>query len=420
MTIPMRQVCGRASTRAVLDFAWQRGPIRADDVMAGRGLTRATSLQALDALLTTGLVEEIEPEPAPRMGRPARHFRFRGDAGYLVGVDAGGHRVNVAVADLTGTLLAVHEPATAGGRDPAPLDPQWRRERTLELIDDGLAAVGAGREDVAAVAVGVPAPVDAEGRSPSDELGFWQGMNAGFQEFLEQWFPVVRVDNDASLAALAEGRVGAAQGSTDHATLLAGWRFGTGIVVDGPRLRGRAGAVGEMGGLRHVEGVRGAEGLSQVAVTWMNDRHTPDDLPPGHPWRAFWAGGERAELLLEHARPGDPVTGELIDVLGDRLARTCAVLASFFVPERIVVCGATAHLLGPVIERTQALLPGLLEMPSPTVLASDLGARVVCVGATVAAQEAARSTVLDWAVDRTEAGHPLRQNHSGPVACEGE
>src|SRR5262249_29828626 len=57
----------------------------------------------------------VEETSAPRMpsssraaGRPARHFRFRGESGYVAGLDIGAHKAMAVVTDLRGNPLATH------------------------------------------------------------------------------------------------------------------------------------------------------------------------------------------------------------------------------------------------------------------------------------------------------------------------
>src|SRR4051812_27182547 len=68
------------------------------------GLSRPTVASQLEELAEQGWVEE---QPATSSGgRPARRFRFRAQAGYIVGVDIGAHTVRAGVADLFGEMLA--------------------------------------------------------------------------------------------------------------------------------------------------------------------------------------------------------------------------------------------------------------------------------------------------------------------------
>ena len=74
------------------------------------------------------------------------------------------------------------------------------------------------------------------------------------------WPPLVRVENDAYLAAVAEGAIGRRRGCDDFVVLLAGERLGAGVVVDGRILRGAHGGVAEMVAFDRVSGVGGRLG----------------------------------------------------------------------------------------------------------------------------------------------------------------
>ncbi|MCZ9338659.1 MarR family transcriptional regulator, partial [Streptomyces sp. TRM76130] len=73
------------------------------------GLSRPTVEGVVDGLVEAGLVVETAAEKgtARRQGRPARRFRFRAEAGHLLGMEIGPHRVSGLLADLDGTVLGV-------------------------------------------------------------------------------------------------------------------------------------------------------------------------------------------------------------------------------------------------------------------------------------------------------------------------
>ena len=89
-------------------------------------------------------------------------------------------------------------------------------------------------------------------------------MNPDLIEMLSRWAPIVHIENDASLAAVAEGAWGAAVGCRDYVSLLAGARLGAGVVVDGRLLRGAHGGAGEMVFLDDIPTVGGAGGWDSV------------------------------------------------------------------------------------------------------------------------------------------------------------
>ncbi|MBK7822267.1 MAG: ROK family protein [Tessaracoccus sp.] len=392
----------RASTADVLGFAWNTDVFRADHVMAALGLTRSTALSALDALIDIGLVTEL-PNSATernRMGRPARRFELNGDAGVVIGIDAGNRRFTAIAADLTGRVLAEEHLDIRGylNADDLPYpdaDPEERLAAALRVIDAVLAATRRTRTDVVGVGVGIPAPVDGDGESPPHESGFWQYMNAGLRRLLAEEFPAVRVENDAALAAIAESSLGEARGCDDFVAVLGGRRLGSGVFMEGRLVRGARGAVGELGGLTYITDVGGSWGLGYLAEKWVRDALEGGLIPADHPWAMLPTGeGLTAEVLLAHASLSDPVTRPLIEDLGLRLGRISRVVGYFYDPERIIVCGAVAPALGEVIEIAQRHVDRESELPPPEMVASQLGGDVVSLGAVSAAREAALEVVL--------------------------
>ncbi|MHA6512524.1 ROK family protein [Tessaracoccus sp. Z1128] len=397
--LPLR----RASTSAVLDFAWDAAAFRADDVIDALGMTRSTALSALDALIDVGLI--VEPAATgsmttQRLGRPARRFMLQDEAGLIVGIDAGAWTFTAVLADLKGGVLAREQLALSDPFDLDQRDPGERRAAAFAVIDAVLSAAGRDRGDVIAVGVGVPAPVDAGGESPSNPSGFWRFMNADLHGALAEVFPVVRVENDAALAALVEGALGAARGRRHFVAMLSGRRLGSGVFLDGRLVRGAHGGVGELEALAYVPGVGGTWGMGDLAEKWVRAALDSGRIPAGHPWSRLTDAGVTAETILADARLSDPVARPMLEELGVTLGRICSVVSRFYDPEVIVVCGAVAGALGEVIDLAAAHLADELELRPPAVVASGFGGDVVSLGAVSAAREAARGTVLQLFAER--------------------
>lgn len=385
-----------ASHAAVLSFAWSTGEFTATEVMDATGLTRSTAIDALDALVEQGLLQELPNARIAgdyRKGRPARRFALRDDAAVLIGVDAGHVHVTATVTDLRSRPLATRRVTLEVDQDPAAA----RSALIRAAIDDALLAAGRERADVLAMCVGVPAPVNADGRSPRHPTGFWERMNPDLVDSLA-WAPNLRIDNDASLAAVAEGTVGAAIGCRDYITLLAGERLGAGVVVDGVLLRGRHGGVGEMVAFDHVDGVGSAEGLAARAAGWAAEAREDGRIEAGSLLAAVPPEELDARNVLELAALGDPVAHEIAERIGAVLARIVSVLGSMFDPQRVVVSGGISAGVEEVVAAARRQLPTDLDLPAPELVVSGLGADVVVTGAIAAASAAARTRALDvWA-----------------------
>lgn len=391
----------RINTQSVLEFAWDHDVFTASEAMDATGLTRSTVISRCGELIELGWMREVErAADAPAKGRPARLYELRSDAGYAIGVDAGQHRVITTVSDLRGVEVGRKE-RPIGLRHDTAAD---RLAVTTGCIDDALTAAGVDPARVLAIAVGVPAPTDAEGGSPPGQDEFWARMNPGFAAHFRGMGWHTTIENDANLAALAERSLGAGRGARSFAVLLSGERFGAGIVVDGALVRGSHGGAGEMRLLDYVAGVGSSHGIGFLARSWGREAHESGALPSGSALGALPSGAVDAPAVFAAARDGDAGAIALVERLADRLARICAVIDGMLDVDRIVVAGGVAPVVGDLLRRTAGILDGMVHPPAPELVASSFGADAVLVGASALALERVRAGALDFALRAGERG----------------
>lgn len=390
---------GRASVGAVLDYAWTAAEFTATDVMASTAVTRSTAIEALATLVGAEILIELPNARAAgayRAGRPARRFSLSPDLGVVAGIDAGDTHLAVTIADPLDETLA--ERRTDIDPDETPAE---RRGIILEELQQALSDAGRTRDDLLAVCAGVAAPVNRDGDSPPHPDGFWERTNPRLADALREWAPVVEVKNDSALAAVAEGSQGAAVGCSDYVALLAGERFGGGVVVDGHLLHGAHGGVGEGVVFDHIIGVGGAFGLGPSLHHQLLAAVEAGEVDGGSVvGRLVDADRIDTRLVLELAAAGDADALLVARRLGDTLARVVGVLGSMYDPVRVIVCGAIAESIEPVLAAARAVLPGQLHLPAPELIASSLGAEVVSVGAVATARRAARERAVPLLAER--------------------
>ena len=390
---------GRASVGAVLDFAWAAGEFTATDVMTATSLTRSTAIDAVDTLVSARVLHELPNARAAgayRAGRPARRFALSPDLGVVAGLDAGDTHLAVTIADLTESTLAHRRIDLSPAQSPAE-----RRATILEHLELALTESGHSRDDLLAICAGVAAPVDRDGASPPHPDGFWERTNPDLASGLAGWAPVVDVENDALLAAVAEGSQGAAIGCRDYVALLAGERFGGGVVVDGQMLHGAHGGVGEGVVFDHIIGVGSAFGLSYAVEDEVRAAVASGEIAPESPvGRLASAARVDPRAVLTAAADGDADAALVCVRVGEKLARVVGVLGSMYDPVRVIVCGAMAESIEPVLTAARAVLPAQLHLPAPELLASSLGAEVVSIGAVTTARRAARARSVPLLAER--------------------
>ncbi len=280
--------------------------------------------------------------------------------GLLVGVDIGGSKIAVLVAD---DALAVRGRLTRSTEVGAP-------ERAAEVIaaavGEALDDAGATRDAVAGVGVGVPGRVDpASGVvSLAVNLG-WNELPLGPRLSGLLGLPVA-VENDvrAAAAGLYERRV---LGDVhDLAYLSIGTGISAGVVIDGRLHRGARGLAGEIGhslvdpaGPTCACGLRGC--LEALAAGPAVARRAAAGLAAGRPSSLRSRSGEppTAADVYAAASAGDPLAIEIATEVGGHVARAVHQLVMAYDVEVVVlgggVAGAGDAFLDPILRALDAL-----------------------------------------------------------------
>jgi glucokinase len=260
----------------------------------------------------------------------------------VIGLDAGGTKLLAGVVDEAGSVLH---------RNVHPWPPGASREDVLRLFRDALDEAGSAD----AIGVGLPATMDiANGIAvgcrhlPIEGFGFrdWLATETG----LPVW-----VDNDATLALLAEAQRGAARHATDAVLLTIGTGIGGGIMSGGRLVRGDRGAAGEPG---HM--TIDADGPP-----------CPGNCPNRGCLEAFVSGPALARMgwptaadAIAAARGGDEDARVALEQMGEKLGVGLASLMNLLDPEVIVIGGGFGSDAGPLllepaerVARSRALEP---------------------------------------------------------------
>jgi predicted NBD/HSP70 family sugar kinase len=389
---------------AVLDALRAGGPMTGSDLIDATGLARPTVHVVCNDLIRLGWIRETEsrrPAGDSRRGRPPRCYEFQSRAGFVLGIDAT-DRVTVRLADLRGDCMSeasqplAHVSVTADERLAA----------IRRLTDSTLLTAAVDPARVLAVTVGVPIPVDAQGRPVGREayLPGLPGRDLGPEVGGRFGWPVL-VENDANLAAWGERWRGVAAGVDDLVVMLADERLGSGLFSDGRPVRGHRGGAGELRLFELVERVASTYGiawllrsLGAAAVTGLGPSGPAG--PKGGRGRVLWklTDGDPAAVetatVLEAARAGDEVALEVVDEVAGRMAHAIAAVAGLLNPELVVISGAVAGAGDLFLHRIRdRLVPDLIDMP-PRLAMSSLGDQAVVVGAVRMALDHVEASLL--------------------------
>ena len=373
---------------------WGAESVTATALMAGTDLTRATVHDVCLELLDRGWIIEL---PNQRLhggytkGRPARRYALNYGAGVVVGVDAGQHRATAVVADLRGDTLA-----RSTVRMPVVLEAADERLAAIgEAVDTALTRADQPPDRVLLVGVGLPAPVQDDGHPVVTSNPYWNAMTpdiAGHLAGRHGWS--CRFDNDANLAALAEGWLGRGRGARSHVTLLSGERLGGGVIVDGALLQGSRHGIGEMAWLDFVGDVGSADGIAPTA------RMAALDALAAHPGsrsrlRDVAVADLTSEAVFSAAEAGDPLATFVMDRVGEWLARVAYLVAKVYDTELVILGGAVAAACTPLLGTVEQALSAAYQPPIPRVVCSELGDAGVALGAVRMSLDHLRDNALE-------------------------
>jgi glucokinase len=379
-TTPLRQATMSALNESlVLDFVREHEETSRAAIAAALGLSPASVSRIVGRLIRAGLVTE-STEAADGPGRPAARLHFDRRAGCVLAIDLGGTKCHGVLADLAGTIAV--EDVRPTNSTPTPF-------QTLRACIDAL--LERADAPVVAAAVGVPAIVDpATGHVLRGPNVVWHDLALGDELRAVLDVPLL-VDNDVKLAAMAQAWRGLGRGVPDFATLAIGTGVGAAIVANGELVRGRNNAAGELGYLildseqlaePHAEGLGGLERVITGPAIAARARA----LLQSHPGRShrLHADTVTSEQVLEAARTGDEIAGQVVDEVLTALLKALIALCVAADPTVIIIDGGVGRSLEPYLGR---LAQGLARHTpwTPTLVVSGLGASSTVLGAIATA-----------------------------------
>lgn len=260
------------------------------------------------------------------------------------GVDIGGTSVKLGLVDSEGPLL--HKSEFSSPRDPATMFDRIAQEiEQVKAQFDDCAFVGAG--------VGVPGPVfNQEEVRGCVNLG-WGDINVA-TELSSRTGLVVRVENDANLAALGELWHGAGKGRKSLAMLTVGTGIGCGIIANGQIISGANGAGGEAGHMpmsfhRDWPCSCGKTGCLEVTSSATGIVRAAREFPPFRDMETL-----TAKDVFDAAKDGNEQAMEVITTAAQALGIATAMIGCIVNPEIFIIGGgvsaAGSILMDPVVD----------------------------------------------------------------------
>lgn len=302
-----------------------------------------------------------------------------------VGVDLGGTKVLVGVVDADQQVLYEDREISAGQTG----------DELLNTLEREIRQALEARPEVAAVGLGIPCTIDRRAGVAITAVNLPIHNLPIRDQMRERLGKPVFIDNDANVAALAEHRFGAAQGTRDAVMLTIGTGIGGGLIIEGELYRGANGAASEPGHIvidfdgPRCQGNcpnRGCLETFASGTALAREGRQAAERQPDSALGRLLADGSRIDgkAVTDAAIAGDPVAVAVVEEAGRRLGAGLASLANVFEPEVIVLGGGVAKAVGELMAapaREELQGRALPPMNATPVRFAELGPEAGMVGA---------------------------------------
>ncbi|RZU41949.1 ROK family transcriptional regulator [Edaphobacter modestus] len=373
----------------------EHNPCSKADLVRLSGLSAPTVSSAVAYLESLDLVENLGDGESSG-GRPPEMLRFNANRGFVAGVDIGGTRLRMVLADLNGRVVTQWATQFTE-RQRAP-------KAVCALIHDGLKRMcqeaSTSLKKVLHITVGAPGVTNVTSGIVLSAPNLKDWNDVPLRTMVERETGIeATVDNDTNLAAVGEHWRGSASGVEDFLFIALGTGVGAGIFLRGRLHHGANWSAGEIG-YAAVSG-RPRQAL-EVHSTGQMERAI-GGLGIEAEWQRL-LGRERGANVSELAKlrateifdlavDGDRLAAQIVQYAAQILA-DCIVDMSLTLDPEVVILGGGVGSHPELCRSTEKLL-ARNEFAKPQVRSSSLGTQAQLHGAISLSLSASEARLLD-------------------------
>jgi predicted NBD/HSP70 family sugar kinase len=237
---PSSPVARQQSVRLVVERLLRDRSVSRAEIARSTGLSKQTISEVMRDLERDGWVHE-DGQIQGSVGRSAVTYALRPDAAFVLGIDLGGTKLHIALADLHGEIVAESiEPTSCDGGAAVVAQIERMKDALLEQ-----ASVPAQR--LRGGVMGSPGMVDPASGSIVIAPNIPGLDSLDVRAALRERLGIdIAIENDVNLAAIGEHWRGNSRRARSFAFIAVGTGIGMGIFSDGYLVRGARGAAGEI------------------------------------------------------------------------------------------------------------------------------------------------------------------------------
>lgn len=282
-----------------------------------------------------------------------------------IGIDLGGTGIKAGVVDEQGGILV---------KDSCPTLPERGYEAVIHdmamLAIDVVKQSGHAMDEIKAIGIGLPGVMDPRsGRVPFCTNLAWHDVPI-IEEMAKYVSVPVFVDNDATVAGLAESVAGVSAGCENSVFVTLGTGVGGGVVIGGKVYSGSHGVASEIGHMMTVVdgepctcGNRGCwERYASATALIREGRRLCAAKPETALLKAVNGDPQaiNAKHVIDLAKAGDPDCAALFDSYAHHLCAGLVNLINLYDPEVIVLGGGVSHAGQFLLDAVRAKLPDMV------------------------------------------------------------
>jgi predicted NBD/HSP70 family sugar kinase len=370
----------------------QHGVLSRSNIAEQIGYSNAKITGVVNDLIEQNILLEMD-EAKSSGGRRARYVGFNPDFGYIVTINIGVTKLELALIDF-GENIRIRRMLPINIKD----GPETILTEICSFILDRIQQLKIPLEKIFAFVATLPGAIDSETQTPFETplMPTWAGYQ--IENHLSQAFPyaVIQIENDANALAFGELRKGIAQEVKNFIYVKVGTTISAGIIINGKIYRGANGRAGDIGQM-YVEAINFEGEVAEIiplnliasgAAIAQQAREAVENN-----YDTLLTEYELAEITAREvgqiAAKGDEFANQIIQQSGEVIGKSIANIVNFLDPELILIGGSVsnigrqflASIRRSILERSPALTTHNLRIEQATLAseASTLGAMALAL-----------------------------------------
>lgn len=265
------------------------------------------------------------------------------------------------------------------------------KEQLIECVKSFISKSDIPHEKIIGIGIGMPGFVDTE-KGVNRSFLLMEDKKKSLRSYLEEAleFPVY-LDNDSSLIALTELKLGAARDKKNSMVINLGWGVGLGLIINGELFRGNNGFAGEFSHIPLFDNNKlcscGKSGCLETEASMLVVlEKAKEALASGRVSAISNIADDSEEAsinIINAALAGDQLAVELLSDTAYNIGRGIAILIHILNPEQVIISGRGAmagNMLLPAIYQAvnKYCIPSLAAYTD--IIVSDFSTKAELIG----------------------------------------